>query len=147
MSQESNKAIVRRLFEQVVARRDYAGLETLISPDFVDHNGRRSWAAGAEGLRDHVEFLHGVFPDLRILLDELIAEGDRVVVFWRLEGEQRGELWGVPASGRRVSGATTSLVTLREGRILEYEARPDRLGFLLQLGAAGEHAQALGLGG
>jgi predicted ester cyclase len=64
---------------------------------------------------------------------DTVAEGDRVVVYWTIEGVQRGEVFGAPPSGRRFVGQSISTITFRDGRIVEYGVLPDRLGILQQL--------------
>jgi predicted ester cyclase len=68
------------------------------------------------------------------------VQEDRAVAFWTARGIHRGPLWGVPPTGRRVVAATVSLFRFRNGKVAEYEARPDRLGLLLQLGDLGDFA-------
>jgi len=145
MSSEANKATVRKIYEEVVGRRNYHLIDDIVSPDFFDHNAQRyGWALGRDGFREHAEFLHSVFADVEIVVEEVVADGDRVVAFWSLTGTHRGEVWGVAPTGRRVSGGTTSLFRFKDGRVVEYEARPDRLTMLVQLGSFGSYAQTLG---
>ena len=139
-----NKTIVRRLYEEVVGRQNLALIDELIAPDVLDHNARKQgWASGRDGFRQHVLYFHGVFTDLDITVDDLVTEGDRVVAFWTLSGTQHGEMWGVAATGRRIEGSTISILRLRDSRVIEYESRPDRLGFLIQLGGFGQYGAQL----
>lgn len=141
MSVESNKAIVRRIYEEIVGSRRLDLADELVSPDYVDHNAAlHGWPQGPEGFRVHAAYIHQVFDQLTIAIEEIIAEGERVVVTWRLKGRHVGETWGVPATGRLVESVTTSLVRLRDGKVVEYEARPDRLGLLSQFGQLGDYA-------
>jgi ketosteroid isomerase-like protein len=137
-----NKAIARPLYEDVVGGKDLALLEELIAPDAIDYNGQKQgWPAGIEGFRRHVASFHDVFADLEVIVDDLVAEGERLVAFWTLRGIHRGELWGVPPTGRRVTGSTISILKIRGCQVVEYESRPDRLGLLLQLGSSGSYAE------
>ena len=141
---EHNKTVVRSLYEDVVGRGNLALLDRLVAADAVDHNAARSgWGSGIEGVRRHATFLHEVFPDAVLTVDDLVAEGDRVIAFWHFTGIQRGELWGVPATGRYVTARTVSIARLRDGQVVEYESRPERLELLLQLGSLGHHAAQL----
>ncbi len=136
-----HKTLARRLYEDVLGRKDMALLDELVAPDAVDHLARRQgWPAGATGFRQNVAFFHSVLQDLRVTVDELLAEDDRVVVFWRVDGVQSSMLWGVKPNGQRITGSTISSLKFRDGRIVEYRSRPDRVGFLLQLGSLGDHA-------
>jgi len=64
-----------------------------------------------------------------------VAEGNRVVVFWRIQGVHTGTVWGVPASGNTIDGTSVSVITFRDGRVVDYTVTPDRLTILRQLGA------------
>jgi predicted ester cyclase len=73
--------------------------------------------------------------DARATVTDLIAEGERVVVYWRLQGTHLGPLWNVPASGNSLDGRSISLITFRAGRIVDYQFMADRLGLLQQMRA------------
>jgi len=135
------KSVVRRLYEEVVGRGDMALLEQLIAADAVDHNAQRQgWPAGREGFRRHVAFFHEVFSELEVTVEDLLTEDGRTVDFWSLRGTHRGKLWGIEPTGRRISGHTVSILKVRDGKVIEYESRPERLAFLLQLGSLGIYA-------
>jgi steroid delta-isomerase-like uncharacterized protein len=132
MSIETNKAVARRLYEEVITLRRPEVLAEIVADDAVDEvvgngsGGRADFAAHVQGVWDTVE-------DVRATVTDLVAEGDRVVVFWRIEGVQRAPLFGAPASGRHFVGDSISTITFRDGRIVRYTVLPDRLGILRQL--------------
>jgi predicted ester cyclase len=68
-------------------------------------------------------------------VDDLLAEGGRVVAYWTLQGTHTGEFFGVPATGREFTGTAVSRISFENGQITEYMVRPDALGILQQLGA------------
>jgi predicted ester cyclase len=65
----------------------------------------------------------------------MIAENDRVVAYWSLEGTHHGELFGVPATGRPISATVVGLLRFDDGKLAEYRAMADFLPIMQQIGA------------
>ncbi|CUU55143.1 conserved hypothetical protein, steroid delta-isomerase-related [Parafrankia irregularis] len=136
MSIEIRKEIARRLYEEVVTEGRTELLETFVAEDGTDGSRpQASWSNGRKGFQEHVDGLRTSVPDVRATVTDLLAEGDRVVVFWRIEGTHEGELWGVPGTGRRIEADSISLITFRDNQIVNYSVLPDRLTILRQVGA------------
>ncbi len=95
-STEKNKAIVRKLYEESFNKRNLALLDELISPEYIGVGGRR----GPEGFGEVARTLVAAFPDIQWKLQELLAEGDKVFVWWKVEGKHTGVF---RASRRRVT--------------------------------------------
>ncbi len=131
MSIEQNKETARRLYEELITLRRPELFEELIAEDAVDETigGGR----GREDFRTHVENVWATVEGVKATVTDSVAEGDRVVVFWRIEGVQRQPLFGVPASGRHFTGHSISTITFRDGQIVRYSVLPDRLGILQQI--------------
>ena len=83
---EANKALVRRIFEEVIPAGDTAAMRELVSPDWVDHDPLPGQPAGPEGPVYVVSTMNTRHPDLRFSIDDLVAEADRVVIRWTLHG-------------------------------------------------------------
>ncbi|WP_239335531.1 ester cyclase [Frankia sp. CiP3] len=132
---ESNKAAARRLYEEVVNNGRLELLDDLIDSDADDETrARAGWSAGRDGFRQHVVWLREAVGDLKTTVTDLVAEDDRVVVFWRIEGIHKGDVFGVPATGRPIDGTSISWITFHDGRIVSYDVLPDRLTILRQIG-------------
>jgi steroid delta-isomerase-like uncharacterized protein len=131
MSTDSNKAVARRLYEEVISRRRPELLAEIVAADAVDET---AGVTGRAGFYRHLQALWETVENVTASVTDLIAEGDRVVVFWRMEGTQRGPLFGVPPSGRSFTGRSISWITFRDGQIVRYNVLPDRLGIIQQLG-------------
>ena len=99
MSAAANKAIARRFFEEAVARQCERAAEDLVAPNAVVHV---PWGCFTRpgGVRRLSVKLRSAFPDYRIAVEDLIADGDRVAARRSLLGTQRGELLGVPPDGQ-----------------------------------------------
>ena len=135
-STNRNKELVRRFYEQVVAGGHVELLETLAASNMIDHTAAEAgWPEGRAGFVQHVKWVHGAITDRDVSVDDLVAEGDRVVAFWTLNGVHSGEFFGVPATGKQISATAVSVLTIEDDQIAEYVVRPDVLSLLQQLGA------------
>ena len=118
-TREANKALIRRVFEEVIPGGDAIAMRGLVTPDFLDHDPLPGQPAGAAGAQYVVETMHGAHPDLRFAIDDLVAEGDRVVIRWTLRGTNTGPMFGRPPSGRSVELAAVVIFRIADGRIAE----------------------------
>jgi predicted ester cyclase len=134
MTIEVNKAVARRLYEEAISQQRPEVLEQIVAADAIDETRA---ATGREGFHQHVRWLGDTVENIRATVTDLVAEGDRVVVFWQIEGVQRGPLFGVPPSGRPFTGRSVSLITFRDGQIIRYSVLADRLGIIEQLDGRG----------
>jgi len=133
---EENKAIVRRFIEEVWNNGNLDAIDELISEDHVDHDpGREGTPGGREGMRAFVQMYRSAYPDTHIEMGELVAEGDLVAGPWTATGTHRGELMGVPPTGRSITVTGMGMDRVRNGQIVESWANYDSLGMLTQIGA------------
>jgi predicted ester cyclase len=135
---ERNKQTVRRVYEEVINAAELALLPALVAPDYVGPQGDR----GPAGFQDGVESLRAGFPNIRFRVEELIAEGDRVVVRWTWSGRHTGAFRGFAASNREVNNSGIAIYQLREGQLVRGWLETDRLGAMQQMGVV-----SAGLGG
>lgn len=114
---EANKALIHLLFEEVIQGGKLAKVDEIFSADFVDHS-TPDQQAGREGVKGYLLMVRTGFPDLRITLDDVIAEGDRVVVRSTWSGTHLGN-YGIAPTGK--SGARTLIQIFRvvDGVIVE----------------------------
>ena len=132
---DRTKALVRRLMEEDISRGDEAVAEAIIHPDFFDHTNPPGMQHGLEGHNAIVRLFRGVFPDLEWHIDDLIAEGDRVVARTTMRGTQRGDFFGIPPTGNVVEMTGIHILRIADGRIIEHWGNNDDLGLMRQLGA------------
>jgi steroid delta-isomerase-like uncharacterized protein len=129
----ANKALVRRFVEEVLNRGNSRLLAELVGPDHVLHAPDGD-VYGPEGVRaDLAEWRTG-FPDVVFAIEDLIAEGDKVVSRFVLRGTHAGPAMGVPPTGRRVAVRGVAIDRVRDGRLVECWVSLDTLGLLRQLG-------------
>ncbi len=135
MSIEDNKALVRRYYHELVSEQRIDLLAELVAEDAADETRVGPGGAGnRDDFREHLEVLWANVPDVRATVEDLVAEDDRVVAFWRIEGTHAGPVFGVPATGKPFSGFSISTLTVRDGKVVRYNVLPDRLGIISQLG-------------
>lgn len=134
---EANKDIARRYFEEFVNDRRLDVLEEIVAADAADEARVGPGGSGTrEDFRQHAQWVWENVKDLRVSVTDLVAEGDRVIVFWKIEGIHAGNIFGVPASGKPFTGNSISTLTIRGGQVVRYRVLPDRLGIIQQLADA-----------
>jgi len=128
-----NKMNERRFFEEIWSNGNFAVMNDLVAPDYIDHDSNNS-SAGPEGLRQEVSLYRNAFPDLVFVIEDVIAEGDKVVTRLTATGTQKRDLPGIPATGKRVTISGMYITRYDEGRAAEAWVKFDFLGLYRQLG-------------
>ena len=129
------KEIVRSFIEQYQDQRDNRALAEFMSADVVDHTPSPGTSPGSEGVRQIFEMLWSALPDMRVEIHQMIAESDMVVTRKSFVGTHRGELFGVPATGKGVHLEVIDIVRVSDGKIVEHWNIVDSMGLMQQLGA------------
>ena len=130
---EQNKALMRRVFEEVYNQGRLDAADDLAASDVVIHKGSQV-IQGREGIKGYVSALRAAFPDLHITVEEQLAEGDRVVTRWTAHGTHLGEFQGLPPTGRQVRVTGTDIDRIVSGKAVECWTTMDELGLMQQLG-------------
>ncbi len=103
MSSEENKAVVRRVIEEMFNEGNLDAADELIAPDYVQHDpAMPEEARGPEGFKEFAAAFRAAFPDLHMEIEEQIAEGDLVATRWTCTGTHDGDLMGIAPTGKRV---------------------------------------------
>jgi predicted ester cyclase len=135
MSTEENKAIVRRLFDEVWNTGNLEKIEELYSPDFVaDYRPYAPLRTGLEGIKDMVRRAWTTFPDYHEELEELVAEGDTVVARFLITGTQQGRWGPIPPTGKQVRFEEIVILRIVDGKVVGQRGIVDALHALRQLG-------------
>src|SRR5262245_46214410 len=125
MSVEANKAIIRRLYDEFWNAEQLEVANELLHTDYVFAEGYGAGAPSVGALKEINRFWHGVLRDMHFTIDDMIAEGDTVVVRWTARGTHQGdwkmELGTIPASGKATTTPGTSSFYLRNGKIIRDE--------------------------
>jgi predicted ester cyclase len=133
---ETNKDLIRRLLQEV-DRGNLDVVDDYYAADYVDHTPSpiRALGAGREGVRNAFAIFHKAFPDTRHTIEDLVAEGDRVVARISARGTHTGELFGHAPTGRVITLTGITIYRLVDGRIAERWSEQG-MGVLDQLGIA-----------
>jgi steroid delta-isomerase-like uncharacterized protein len=131
---EQNKTLARRWFEDLFSRGDLDTANQILSAEFVDHLPREE-ERGIEELKHYVSSYRTAFPDIQDSVEEIVAEGDKVVVRWSSRGTHQGEFMGVAPTGRDVAFTGMRLFRIAENKIAESWVNLDERGLQEQLGA------------
>jgi len=133
---EENKALADRFHMDVFQEGNLDAADEILSADFAWHGGMGPGEdqRGPEATKQVASAVIGAFPDRRITHEDIIAEGDKVLIRWMLRGTQQRELMGIPQTGRSVTVTGFDLFRIEGGKITEMWQEADELGMLQQLG-------------
>lgn len=132
---ERNKELARLLMGPDISQGDESVAEAIIHPDFFDHTNPLGMQHGLDGHKAIVRLFRTVFPDLTWDIDDLIAEGDKVVARTTMRGTHRGDFFGLPPTGKRVEMPGVHIIRIADDRIIEHWGSNDDLSLMRQLGA------------
>jgi steroid delta-isomerase-like uncharacterized protein len=132
----NNKAIVVRFIEKVLNKADYAAAVELLDSGFaLNMAGLPQPLRGIDALKNVNEHFRSGFPDRRITVADIIADGDKVAARVVQEGTHTGQFQNIAPTGKRVNVSAIAFFRLVDGKIVEEWLNTDRLGLLQQLGA------------
>ena len=132
---EQNKAINRRIMEEVFGKGNVDLVDELVAQDVVDHNPMPGQAPGREGLKEMATMIRSAFPDLKVTVEDQIAEGDLAVDRFVITGTQQAEFMGIPAAGKRINVTGILIHRIQNGKVVEHWEEFDVMGMMQQLGA------------
>jgi predicted ester cyclase len=137
MTPEQNKKLILEHYESFVHKEDVEAVRKQLAADFRDHEMPPGTPPGPEAALQYRATLHAAFPDLRIKIEDIVAEGDRVAVRATWTGTHRGQLpmMPIPVTNRPFSFAGMVFWRIRDDKIVERWATLDRLGLQQQLTA------------
>lgn len=132
---KDNKALVRRMEEELFNKRNVAAVDEFLAPGYVLRTAGEGMPNDREAVREAIAAYLAGFPDLHISIDELLADGDRVVGRFTFTGTHDGELFGIPPTGRLISVRQVAIYRIADGQVVEEWEISDQLGLMQQLGA------------
>ena len=134
MSAEENKAVVRRMIEEVWNDHDFTNFYELVADDHFDHMAVPEHQRGIAAERHVMEWLLSVFSDHRFDIEDAAADGDTVAVRGTCSGTHEGALWDIPPTGERFAVRQSHWFRVSGGKVAEHWAVRDDLGLLRLLG-------------
>jgi steroid delta-isomerase-like uncharacterized protein len=134
MSLEENKTIARRLFEEVMNKGNQAVADELVAAEFVNHDPGPVEQPNREGFKQFFVESHATFPDLRYTIEDIVAEGDKVVVRWTLKGTHKGQWGPVAPTGKQFTTTGVYIFRIANGKLAELWLKWDLWSMAGQLG-------------
>lgn len=136
MSEKQNKAIVRRFVEEIFNRGNMSVADELMAPDFVEHEELPPGIPrDREGVKQMTTMMRSAFPDFKATIEDIIAEGNKVVIRMTWSGTQKGEFMGIAPTGKSVSIGVIDIIRIADGKLVEHWGQMDSMGMMQQLGA------------
>ena len=136
MSIEANKHLTRR-YQQAINDHDWDALDSVLAPDVATPLMMPGFPPGLEGAKALGRATLEAWPDFHTRIDELIAEGDRVVALVTMTGTAVNEGFGLPGTGKSFTMTGAYIVRVADGLIVEHAGVEDALGMLSQIGVSG----------
>jgi steroid delta-isomerase-like uncharacterized protein len=131
-SQEQNKALAKRAFDELLSKGRFELAQQLYAKDFINHGIHRDISLDED--QAALKGWHQAFPDLAIVPEKLIAEGDLVTIYWIARGTNTGAGNGLPATGKKAEQAGITIWRIVNGKIKEEWSAFDQLSLMQQLG-------------
>ena len=134
MSTEANKTSVRRFYDEVFNKKNRAAIDEFIDPNQVDHAAPPGTPGGLAGAKQTIGMYLTAFPDLHFTVEDMIAEGDKVVARLTTRGTQQGAFMGIPPTGKQVTVPAIDINRIAGDKSVEHWLEMNTLGLLQQLG-------------
>jgi len=131
---EKNKALARKVFEDIQTDGNTALIGEVVTSDYVGHTPLGT-LEGVEGAKQFEHILRTGFPDYNVTIEDEIAEGDKVAVRWTAHGTHNGEFQGVPPTSNQVEFSGLTIFRVANGKLVEGWSIPDVMGLMQQIGA------------
>jgi steroid delta-isomerase-like uncharacterized protein len=140
---ENNKAIVRRLLEELWNKGNLSLADELFSPNYEHHDASTpDFGRGPESEKKRATLYRTAFPDVRLTIEDIIAEGETVMTRWSCRGTHKGDLRGIAPTGKQVNISGVTIARLANGKFAEGWVNWDALGLMQQLGVVPELGKA-----
>jgi steroid delta-isomerase-like uncharacterized protein len=134
MAAAENKAVLASFVEEVINEGKLERADDLVAIDFVELDPLPGQQQGREGLKQVINAFRTAFPDTHWVIEEMVAEGDKVFSRFTWHGTHRGEFLGVPATGRQISVKGMVVDRVVAGKMVESQILMDSLSMMRQLG-------------
>jgi steroid delta-isomerase-like uncharacterized protein len=136
-TEESNKALFQRYFDEGTNQGNLDVVEDLFAPDYKHHDpANPDVIVGNEGVRRHIQTLRGAFPDITFQVEDMIAQGDKVVIRWTANVTHTGDYFGIPPTGKSATITGMNTWQVQDGKAVEGWVNRDDVGLMQQLGLA-----------
>ncbi len=140
---EGNKFVIRRSFEELWNKGNLSVADELFTPNYSHHDpSTPDVGRGPESEKKRATLYRTAFPDLRLTIEDIIAEGETVMARWSCRGTHKDDLSGIAPTGKQVTISGVSIARFTGGKMVEGWVNWDALGLMQQLGVVPELAKA-----
>jgi steroid delta-isomerase-like uncharacterized protein len=136
MTAKENETLTRRYTEDVWGKGKVEDVDKIFASDYVDHFPFPGTAPDREGLKKSVRNFHSAVPDVRVKVEDVINEEDKVVARWTASGTHKGEIMGIPPTNKKFEMSGITICRIAKGKIVEEWSQADYAGFMQQIGVA-----------
>jgi predicted ester cyclase len=130
------KTAVQQLFEKGFNQKEMSAFDAYFSPALIDHALPPGLPTGFEGRKIFVSAFLSAFPDIQVYAEDTVTEGNKLVTRWSARGTHKGDLMGIPATGKEVSITGIAIDRFENGQSVEHWEIIDQMGMMQQLGLA-----------
>jgi len=134
MTVEENKALVRRWNDEIWCKGNVDAADEFMSTNYVFNWAAPGMTSDRDGYKKAVAMQFAAFPDLRVTIDDMIAEGDKVVIRWTGNSTHKNEFMGIAPTNKKVKMTGISIVRIAGGKIMKEWSEMDMMGMMQQLG-------------
>ncbi len=136
MSTEENKALIRRIAEEIFNKKNLALADELVDTNYVFHAPGGQEEKGRERFKQMQPKLFTTFPDIRLTIEDMVAEGDKLAYRYTLRGTHKGDFMGIAPTGKQFELSGIAIGRVIGGKIVEEWDSSDMLGMMQQLGVS-----------
>lgn len=133
----SNKATANRFYDEAINGGNMDLIDEVVSPDFVEHEGFPGLGTDRQGVKDFFTMFRTAFPDMKFAIDDMLEDGDKIVVRATMTGTHKGEFMGIAPTGKSISVQAIDIVRFENGKVTDHWGVTDTAGMMEQLGAMG----------
>ena len=131
---EENKALERRMYEEIFNKKNMAAVEQFCAADWVCHPSLPGMPPGLDGMKKAMSVENKAFPDMQVKLEDILAEGDKVACRWTATATHKGEFMGMPPTNKQVTITGVHIDRIAGGKIAETWNYSDMMEVMQQLG-------------
>ena len=137
MSVEENKALALRMIDEGFNQGKLDVIDELVAPDFIEHEAFPGLpSTGPAAPRAAMGMFLEAFPDLHFAVDDIIGEGDKVVVRGTMSGTHKGEFLGIPGTNATFQAGLIDIIEFKDGKATQHWGQTDQAAMMEQLGIA-----------
>jgi steroid delta-isomerase-like uncharacterized protein len=134
MSKQDNIS-AQKQFGEAVNSGNLDVISQVMAPSVVDHDPAADQGPGPEGFIQFFTRFRKAFPDLKVSVEQMVADDDNVAIAYTITGTQKGEFMGIPATNRQIKARGVQIARFEDGKIVERWGSSDELGISKQIGA------------